>query len=538
MVKYILFYSLLVISPCWAMAQAETGNFYAVDALQEINLVFGEKNWSRQLDSLRINGNEMLTVDVWINGTEYKGAGLRYKYSRGFTPGSKRNSMEIALDQSNPGANYQGHSKIYLSSALRDPSMIREVVGYEIAGKYMPAPGANFAKVNVGGNYFGLYVNVEVIDEAFLAAKFGSGLGSMFKSTPNTVERTPDGCKPTGYGSLQEETGEPCFQFHFTKNESARWSELQNLTSILNAGAENIESVLEVDQVLWMHAFNNVLVNLHSYSGQHSPDYYLYKNAQGKFQPIVSDLNLAFGSFKNTGIGSDIKDKDLGALDLFLHRNDAYWPLISKLLSNELYMKLYVSHVRTILQDFFFDNQFTNRAKELHQFIQLARVSDSNQDYSYEDFQKSLTAVTGKLTRIPGIITLMNERIEYYKNQRPLALLPPQINNVGSAKREYLSNQQVSTFKIQAQVDRFPKDVVLYYRFNAESAFAKTMMLDDGQHQDKDPGDKIFGVEITPPAGISNIEYYIFAENAAAVAFFPKHYMNERVVEDLETLNK
>ncbi|MBK7338408.1 MAG: CotH kinase family protein [Saprospirales bacterium] len=84
--------------------------------------------------------------------------------SNSFQPGSRRNGLYIQLDYSTPGQQIQGHSSLSLSSSLRDPSMVREVLGLEIARKYMPAPKANYANVWINNERYGLYVNVESVE--------------------------------------------------------------------------------------------------------------------------------------------------------------------------------------------------------------------------------------------------------------------------------------------------------------------------------------------------------------------------------------
>ena len=87
------------------------------------------------------------------------------------------------------------------------------------------------------------------------------------------------------------------------------WTDLQELTKVLNTDPGKIDRILDVDNALWMLALNNVMVNLSSYSGNHSINYYLYKDGNGRFQVVPWDLNLAFGSYKNTGSGSDLELK-------------------------------------------------------------------------------------------------------------------------------------------------------------------------------------------------------------------------------------
>ncbi|HRF40565.1 MAG TPA: CotH kinase family protein, partial [Saprospiraceae bacterium] len=95
---------------------------------------------------------------IVVNGQNIEDAGVRYRATRSFQPGGSRNGLDILLNHVDANTNYQGYSSIKLSSALRDPSMVREVLGYEIARQYMPAPKANYARVTINGKLYGLFV--------------------------------------------------------------------------------------------------------------------------------------------------------------------------------------------------------------------------------------------------------------------------------------------------------------------------------------------------------------------------------------------
>lgn len=45
------------------------------------------------------------------------------------------------------------------------------------------APRANHVKLFINGNYFGLYINVEHIDEEFVKSRFGNNDGNLYKCT-------------------------------------------------------------------------------------------------------------------------------------------------------------------------------------------------------------------------------------------------------------------------------------------------------------------------------------------------------------------
>jgi len=529
--------SLLLTLNTFVVAQNKA-DFYDIDSIQELKISFEQDNWKYILDSLRFNGEGLLIGGIEIKGEMYEDVGIRYRDSRSFQPGGKRNGLTVILNFIKKSQSYQGYQRLELSSAVRDPSMIREVLAYEIARNYMPAPLANYANITINEDYYGLFVNVEAIGDGFLMRNFGYNYGSFFNSAPNWEEKPPAGCKSKAFASLQYDNSAQCYLHNFELISDGGWDDLIELTRRLNEDLEQIEGILDVDRSLWMLAFNNVVVNLRSYSGQYSQNYFLYKDSRGKFNPIIWDLNLSFGSFKNTGQGSDLKIKHLLELDPLLHSDNPSKPLISRLLSNDLYKKMYLSHLRTLISEHFADGKFEERAKQMQQLIAKPLATDPGPYYSAADFSQSLSATIGKLSKIPGIVDFMDKRVKFLRNHADLAFLPPTISQVRAKKREPLSNKHVNDFKIQAKVEKYAKRVRLFYRFEEGREFSEAIMLDDGQSFDENANDQIYGVEIVPLGGANTIEYYIFAENAKAVSYHPLNYMYHRHEVTLAELNK
>ena len=531
----LILWSLFVLGPSsivWAQA-----DFYDVNTIQDIKIKFEQDNWRYVLDSLRFNGEGLLLGSIEINGQKFNDIGVRYRGTRSFQPGSKRNSLYIKLNYIDKEQSYLGNRQVTLSSALRDPSMVREVFGYEVARRNMPAPRANYTKVYVNGEYYGLFVNVEPIDDAFLVRNFGTNKGTFVQCAPNLLEPEPSGCKSDVFGSLQYDNSAKCYLHNFVLLSDSGWDDLIELTYVLNQNPAEVDRVLDVDRTLWMLAFNNVLVNLSSYTGRYSENYYLYRDATGKFTPILYDLNLCFGSYKNTGVGSDLKLKELQEMDPLLHIDNSAKPLISRLLSIEKYQKMYLAHMRSIVNDFFRHDEYVARVKELQALIRPSLEADANRYYAMEDFDASLSSTIGNRSRIPGLQELMGPRTTFLRENKKLAVVPPVISDLVVTRRERLSSQRITDFRIQARVDKFPKEVVVYYRFKDGDAFQQAAMRDDGQHNDGEAEDSLFGAVIQPPNGADSIEYYIYAENAGAVTFDPPRYMYERHVASLEELN-
>ena len=522
-----------------AQSTLKTNDFYDTDKVREIRVRFQQKNWPEVLDSLRIYGNGHMICDIWVDAKKYQNAGIRYRGSRSFKVGSKRNAFHIKLDYINKNQNHQGFETIKLSNALRDPSMIREVLGYEIARKYMHAPQANHARLYINDEYYGLFVNVQAVDDKFLNDSFGSDENTFLKCSPSLDDgKNRQGCKNNVYASLEHEKDPSCYLSNYELKSKEGWDDLIELTDVLNNKTNEIDQYLDVDQILWMLAYNNVLVNLSSYSGQYSQNYYLYKDNHGKFNPILWDLNLAFGSFKNTGQGSDLDITGLQQMDPLLHAGSVSKPLIKKLLAKPAYKKIYLSHLRTILFDNFVNGEYEARAKELQRNILVPFTNDRFKFYTINDFNQSLTKTIGKRSKIPGIVELMSKRAKFLKKHKEISYVPPVVTEVSVMNRAKFQKKNINTFNIQAKVEKHAKTVKIRYRFDKSEKFMEVAMLDDGKNNDSKRGDGIFGANIQPKSAKSTtIEYYILAENATSISFYPSNYMFEPISSNIKDLN-
>jgi len=532
---------LIAIIPATIFAQSgkNVRPLFDKKTIGEIRLTLPASNWSDALDSMRIYGMGMMTGTATVDGVKYEGAGVRFRGDKSYQLGLKRNPLTIKLNHVNKDQSHQGYTSLKLSSSLRDPSMVREVLFHEITANYMPSCQANYTKLFVNNEYIGVFVNLESIDMQFFETHYGANTGNYFRAGVDYKPEIPVSCKQNIFGSLEYEENLDCYKGNFetSPNSNANWADLQELTRILNNEPAKIERVLDVDRTLWMLALNNVMVNLNSYTGQHSINYYLYKDQNGHFQPIHWDLNLAFGSFKNTGNGSDLDNKALQNLDPLLQADNPYKPLISQLLKDPLYKKIYLSHIRQIVNEQFLTGAYEKRARELQGMIAVPFNDDKYKVYSLEDFQKSLRETIGKKSKIPGIVELMSKRAKYLKTHPELTALPSAISEVSVQGRGKFENQKVNSFRIAARADRFPKRMFLYYRFKDQGAYMSVPMNEESSN-DLPSGMKAFMVIVDGNSPDAVLDYYFVAENAGTVAFLPMDYTKKPFKVKLSDLNK
>jgi hypothetical protein len=494
--------------------------FYGA-GIQDIRLELPFKHWDIKLDSLKkANPEARLGGTIWVNGARLDSVGIRFKgnssYFRTRNDTYKKLPFNIKLDYKNKGQKLKnGHTSVKLSNAFLDPSFVRDPLAYEVIRRYMPAPQCNFARLSVNGKPYGLYVNTESIDAIFIKKHFGTTTGHLVKCDPDNWKRvrSQTGCPKGENASLAYLNDSPgCYDAFYEVDDAAAWKPLLNLIRVLNKTPEKIETVLNVDQTLWMLALNNALVNLDSYNGSLSHNYYLWFDSTNVAHPLIWDLNMAFGGWRRNYSFEEMKDDELIQYQPLAEIENIKRPLIAKLLRNPLYRKIYLAHLRTITNEYLTNGQLLARAQAMSKEIDSAVKQDTLKLYAYSDFQNALdkTMKSGP-DNVIGLRQLMGKRAEWLAKHPLLNKTQPTISEVKPTK-----NAEKVTFS--AKVAN-AKSVWLFYRRDKALAFARTPLFDDGTNGDATAGDGIY--TNTLDAAIVK-HYYFAAEGEEAAATLPE----------------
>lgn len=501
--------------------------FYDINTVQEIRINFAQANWDFILDTMRANNstNRLVATTVLINGTTFNSVGVSYKGNSSYNAANVKNPFHLELDYVVATQHYQGYEHIKLSNGSHDPTQVREVLSYEIARKYMPVSLANYSRVYVNNVFLGLYGNVEAVSKEFLPTRFFTNDHTLIMA--DKPDGLPPGTNP-GSPTLNFLGNDSTLYYNiYDVKSDFGWADLSNLCNQLNNNVNNVQQMLDVDRALWMLAFNNLFVNLDSYTGSIGHNYYLCEDINNRFNTILWDLNESFGRFAGAGTGGtgggQLTYQQMRDMDPLLHSTNTGRPLIKKLLENASHKKQYTAHLRTMLSENVSNGWYLTRAQQIQAIIDADVQADPNKFYSYANFLANINTDVagsggGQTGAAIGLSSLMNGRNTFLQNHAELLKVAPTINSVQHTPTSPNINTMVW---VAANISGTTTQVTLGYRHATSEIFNKVQMFDDGLHNDGAANNGVYGASI-PATMISDIaQYYVYAEDADAGAFSP-----------------
>ena len=297
------------LAPSEVQQYASTVPLYDAGTLRTIFLDFEHDDWEMELAAFYHTDVE-LHATLRMDGRTYRDVGVKFRGNNSFTavpPGLKRPlslSMDSVHDQ-----HLLGHTTLNLLNANQDPTFLRSVLFLDVARDYIPALKANFMRVAINGESWGVYVNQQTFSPQFVREAFKTDAGTRWKSPNNS---TGGGFSYLGddvalYRRWYEMKG---------KDNPAAWSSLVRATKILDTTpADQLEqalgTVMAVDEVLRYLALDIALVNNDGYWRDGS-DFNVYLDGSGRFLLTLHDANEGF---RAGGRGGAAQPDPLAAMD-------------------------------------------------------------------------------------------------------------------------------------------------------------------------------------------------------------------------------
>ncbi|MBM3750944.1 MAG: spore coat protein CotH [Acidimicrobiia bacterium] len=265
---------------------------YDDGTLRTLFFTFENSDWDAELIAFN-NTDVEVPATLVVDGKTYKDVGVHYRGASSFfgVPAGYKKSLNVAMDFVVPDQHLQGYKTLNLNNANGDPSLMRAVLYEHISSQYIPTPAANFMRVVINGEYWGVYTNVAQFNKDFLRDHFKTEEGVRWK-----VPGSPGGRGGLEYLGEDREAYKRLYEIK-NKDNAASWNALINLTKVLNTTpVDQLEAalapILNIDGTLRFLALENALVNSDGYWTRAS-DYNIYLDPTGRFHIIPHDINEA-----------------------------------------------------------------------------------------------------------------------------------------------------------------------------------------------------------------------------------------------------
>lgn len=395
------------------------------ESVNRLDIVIAEDDWDMALNDMESIYGEFgggtgvvddaeekpsfIESQVFFNGTQWYNVGFRFKghssLSSSWSNGTLKLPFKLDFDEYEDdysaleNQRFYGFKQLTFSSNFEDDSFLHEKLASEVfsdMGVVAPVSAMYSIYVDYGEGpvYFGLYTGVEAIADTVIDENFDDSDGNLYEAEGDAANFSQD------TSSLISESFEKK-----NNEEDADWSDVENLSSIINADTrisdpdvwkDNLESVFDTETFLTWLAVNTVIQNWDTY-GTMTHNYYLYNDpASDQLTWIPWDNNESFSSGKKT------------PLSLTFNEVNSDWPLIRYMMDDEQYKEEYIENVHKIAAVLDAD-AFKDRVSDLHAMIEpyvTSEIDGYTLLKSAESFNASVNTI---LEHVASRVTLAND---------------------------------------------------------------------------------------------------------------------------------
>jgi hypothetical protein len=359
---------------------------YDLKTLRTVFLTFEQPDWDQELGAFY--GTDVdVPATVVVDGRTYPEVGVHFRGNSSYrmVPQGLKHSLNLAFDFANPDQQVGGYKTLNLLNSNNDATFVRTVLFSEIARHYVPVARANYMRVVINGESWGIYVNVEQFNKDFLHEWFSDAKGARWK-VPGS---------PRGRGGLEYLGDDPAAYKRIyeikTRDDDESWTAFAQLCRVLNlTPAAQLEAalapLLDIDGVLKFLALDVALVNGDGYWTRAS-DYNIYRDRDGRFHILPHDFNEAFGG-ETAGRGFGRGGPPNGGVDLdpLVGLDDPAKPLRSKLLAVPALRERYLVYVRDIAERWLEWRTLQPMIREWQALIEPDVSVDTRKIYSTDSF--------------------------------------------------------------------------------------------------------------------------------------------------------
>ena len=186
------------------------------------------------------------------------------------------------------GSRINGLKKLTLNNMVQDPSKVHETVSYRLFREMgVPAPRTGYAELSINGEPYGLYLNVETLDDVMLSNWYGD-------------DNTTHLYEGSYFGWYNNELDPFDAGYEVDEGDDDNRSDLINLLELNESDSttwfNNVKAKLDMQNVTRMWAVERYSGHWDGYSYS-ANNYYLHSDINGRFTMLPWGLDQTWGSW-------------------------------------------------------------------------------------------------------------------------------------------------------------------------------------------------------------------------------------------------
>lgn len=427
---------------------------FDTDEPMTVNILIDEADWQDMLDNA--TAEEYHQCDVEINGDTFSEVGIRTKGNTSLAtiaadPTTNRYSFKLEFDQYVSGQTCYGLDKLVLNNNYADATNMKEALVYDMY-QYLGVDASlyNYAAIYVNGEYWGVYLALEAVEDSFLLRNYGTEDGALYKPESMSIGgdmgdmggmtmpdmagsdidfsqfgTLPENAPATSSDEAASDTDAAAapdtedFDFsgadfsgfsmggsganlNYTDDDldsySTIWegevtdttkSDHRRVVTALKKISEgnDLETYMDIDNLLRYMVVHTFSVNEDSLSSMMAHNYYLYEY-DGQLNILPWDYNLAFGGM--SGMGASGESDATSVVNSAIDEAFAGTKFFDTLMADEDYHAQYYSYFSQLAREYIdgggFDAFYDRTRSQIDELVE----NDPNAFYSYDEY---LTAV-------------------------------------------------------------------------------------------------------------------------------------------------
>ena len=196
-----------------AVTMKYESKLFSTDQIMDIDILMDEDDWNNMLENAI--SEEYYSCNVVVNGKTFYSVGIRPKGNTSLSsiandPDTDRYSFKLEFDHYIEGQTCYGLDKLILNNNYADATNMKEAIVYDMY-QYLGVDASlyNYAKISVNGDYRGVYLALEAVEDSFMLRNYGTEDGNLYKPESMGIGGGVDGNGFPQMGEMPDGTDFP-----------------------------------------------------------------------------------------------------------------------------------------------------------------------------------------------------------------------------------------------------------------------------------------------------------------------------------------